>query len=309
MIRDEVREDLAPLLPGPSAARKTAGLRSKTATLPSLPSEVITPRGFQAEAAAAAALRRRIRDQAFERVRFDLVQRANREVSAEAREKLQALTERFESQTKEILEELRLIFESHARQVGPKRVTLAFLVGFPDPDPGSERQARGKEPEEIRRLREAQQVRSEIAQLEAEYRRSTDDALARLYREFREGIAKLDQENREELGRRTAESEQQAREIVRDSVPKVQETMLDAPKQLPPVSNREVGISSAPSARRQATPIQPASPARYTDERRWEDQKETFLQSRNYRLAQPGEKGKDVTEEFLKWRRQFANGL
>lgn len=192
---------------------------------------------------------------------------------------------------------------AHGDEVGWQRVQLAWMAGFPDPDPKSLRKPTGRYGFREVYLDDAARLRTDIHQKDAAFDQEWGKRLAtteaRRLRQLEDFRAGLDQD----VERATAREEARLRQAI--DVRSVQ-LPLPTPPQAPPdaqLTARRVDFPAA-SVSRPAISLPAASDPVALAQARLP----VFLAQNRYRLAGPGETGKDATGEFLKWLKQFEVG-
>lgn len=225
------------------------------------------------------------------------VDRAERTARAEA---AQGYDERLEA----MIASLHDVFVDHAEKVGELRYELDRLVGFPDPDPKSLRVPRTSDAQATKRFNDAKAVRDAIQALDDQFRtevQSRVDALsaAHLLRLNQIGVdADADRRLALERAHRDADA------LAQDALVLLETTALDPNAQLAAVPGAESSVNSGPVAGR---PIAKGADTAETRED-LEAQLEVFIKVYRYRLSTRPSEGRDVTQEFLQWRRNYMVG-
>jgi hypothetical protein len=214
-----------------------------------------------------------------------------------------ALTERFKAQT-------RVIFDRFAIRRAPLVSRLAFLVDFPFPKQLVPIDEEGISAKERKKRIEVRDLQRSISALDDEYEKEK--------RELEEGL-------RSELGaqaekfseafdRKQDEIAQRARQEASRQVRRFGETITlqlfpDTAERLPVVPGHSATITTT---RASGTSVSSSPEVTFTDETSIsatairENELRLWLNLQRYELTEPGPGVKDVTEEFLKWRREIS---
>jgi len=202
------------------------------------------------------------------------------------------------------LQALHVIFVAHAEKVEPLRYDLTMLVGFPDPDPNSVKVPLQSNVRAYQNHLAAKAVRGQIKALGDDFRRAVAGRLDRINLQRAERLraigAQGDVMRQDALRRAQAE----ANAVSETTLPALERTVLDPEAKLPPVAGASSSVNSqavtVPSA--QATDL----PAETTED--LESQLQVFLKTFRYRLTRTPALGRNVTQEFVKWRLKYVAG-
>lgn len=251
--------------------------------------------------AALAALRKNRQD-AFDAALREFQREAEaalRRQNAQSREELEreqaALWESF-------LNEVRPRFLAHAGQEGPLRTELAARAGMPDPGPIRERE--GANPfAGPRRQEQIQAVRAEIEASEGAFRAFLNQALDSYLTALATSEARRQRAEAEAAGRAQAQALSRTQALLGDEAEpaiEVQRGIADLPARAG--AQQSVPAGSATRWQGQSTALPSESvPLRQAQAR-------LFASERGYTLVPPGRGVRDVTKEFLEWRKQRQTG-
>ncbi|HVL38498.1 MAG TPA: hypothetical protein VM328_03810 [Fimbriimonadaceae bacterium] len=198
-----------------------------------------------------------------------------------------------------VLAQLRTIFEQYADERGPLLIRLTVLVGFPDPDPLSQRTSTSKHV--TRMYEEARRLRSEIAELDQEFRAEAHELFAGI-----ESITETQLDDIEAvIANKLEEADRKAHEVASQEVQQHRQAILLAGRmqfRLPQQAGATVVVpgTAGPTA---APRVEPA-PA-LDEATLLQHDLEIWLDVNGYRLAAHG---RDATKEFVQWRRNYRDG-
>ena len=217
-----------------------------------------------------------------------------------------ALADRRAAQADEVkteLAEFQAALQRHGDEVGWDRVTLAWKAGFPDPDPKSKRQPKPGDIFALRNWPDVVNLRTTIAAKDQEFDRIWRQRLS-LGQVAREAeLERLSRNMNEDLQLEASREAERLRSLAKASdvqlVPKTV-AQVTAARAEPAVQQ---DLAGATVSMRTIVPTIMSDSTWATKVRL-----PIFLAHSNYRLAEPGEKGADVTGEFQKWLRQYEVG-
>jgi hypothetical protein len=241
----------------------------------------------------------------FVQIRDRLVRAYQADLDATEYERVQEMLEAFQTEADEKLEEVWQLMQTNAIVVGPLRHRLAWLVGFPDPDPESRRTARAGDIDAQARYAEAAELRTKIAEATAAFKAESERLMAEARDNLRFDLEDWAIERAEIEDEMLANAERKAQEDVERAFAEIENSALDPARVLPAAEGAEVTIpasSGLPIARRQVSG-KDGQPA----ESRLKEQAKIFTDSHGWVLTSYPDKGRDVTEEFLNWRRRMLD--
>ncbi len=220
------------------------------------------------------------------------------------REKIE---ERADAELDQAYADVRSIFLKYADPIGKKWVRIAWLVGFPDPDPKSRRGPRTDDKEKVATFDEAKKLREEIKQLGDEYRKEVAAKILVISASHEAELTQLASEYEIRRGERIAEAQAEAKEIALRAIAQLQGFVLDPTQVLPPQPGASVQVPAAAAVFKRLSPV-PAEAA-FGHQKRLDDQIQIFLDTKRYTLSRTTANARNVTEEFAKWRSQYEPGL
>jgi hypothetical protein len=246
------------------------------------------------------------RRRAYER----LLSNFRREKLAEADRIERELREALEPVGRQVFDEAfaraRQVFERFALPLGGARLELARLVGYPDPDPNSRREAPEEDQHGRHRLARAAELRTEIASLTA----SRDKEIGVL---IAEAQANLDERSAEIMRRMVAVRDTAEQEAIAEASRVLQEASTALPNIVP---GETPDLPPAPAVTQRISPMSPprppafrTAPADDAEQRRILLAEATiWARTSGYRLVSPAPLARDGTEEFIRWRLSLRPG-
>ena len=199
-------------------------------------------------------------------------------------------------------EELHTEFEVHADEVGKLWRSLSWRVGFPDPDPRS--LAKSSDFTRSRQLAEAKELREDIRQRDTSFRDLVSEKIGLIQaerdRKLGQYRSEMDTQRIIELDR----AKKEADAFTEQAFAILERSALDPEAQLPAVPRADSAVNSAPAPRWDWQ--KPTLPKETRDDLR--TQLEIFLKVNGFKLADSREGAKDVTQEFVAWRRNYLAG-
>jgi hypothetical protein len=191
----------------------------------------------------------------------------------------------------------------HGDNVGWDRVELAWMAGFPDPDPKSQRKSTGRYGFQQIYLDDAAQLRSEIRAKDDVFDSTWGKRLAQAETRRLRQLDDLRQRLNEAVDKATQREAARMSQAV--NVSQVQLPLPPRPADLPAASvgAKSIAFPSAESNLPAVSVPSAADPVALAKARL-----PVFLAQNRFRLAAPGEQGRDATGEFLKWLKQFELG-
>jgi hypothetical protein len=203
------------------------------------------------------------------------------------------------------VEEIHAVFLRHAAAVEPLRYELTQLVGFPDPDPRSLKVPLEENQEAYKRFLRARTLREQIIALDEEYRTEVARRMAAVRAVRDQRYAEIEADAGAKRSDALARARQEADRVSNDAMAALEPTALDPSAQLSAVPGATASVQSGPVS----VATQPSQSAVLREtEQDLEDQLEVFLKTYRYRRTPDKSLGRDVTEEFLVWRRKFTDG-
>jgi hypothetical protein len=206
-------------------------------------------------------------------------------------------------------ERIRSAFEQYAEQKGPLLARLAALVGFPDPDPQSLRQST-----EVRyfppRHEEAREVRAQLAAVEKKYDAMVAQIMADIQAQFDVDLTRV----QAQIEQMRQDLHQQAVAEATRQVQRAQEELTATLVQreiivVPPEPARIVEIPAGQRPERVPTlaPQIEAEPG-WGPAEIVESDLEIYLAVNGYIRSTTRRGARDVTAEFIEWRRARVAG-
>lgn len=236
-------------------------------------------------------------EEAFGQLKARLIRIYSGELAVQEEALREAMLERYRAGLDEDFLLLRSKFEDLALAVGPKWRRIAWLAGFPDPDPHSTRVPLPGDFITERRYEMAKELREEINALEEEFGLEAEEILEDARLGLRADIADLEMDIAMRRQEAEAEADLQAREAAIRAFDAVDVRTLDLNRTLDAVQEAGIALPPAPPFPG-LTLTEPARDDRL-EQIRLREQAEVFAQINGWVLSDEGE---DKTGEFLLWR-------
>ncbi|MBS1713626.1 MAG: hypothetical protein JST30_04745 [Armatimonadetes bacterium] len=248
------------------------------------------------EAKRAIQTAKKNQERAFQEALASLRHTLLAQVEAESQARDNELRVEYDARFTQLFADLRATFEAHADKVGPKWVRLATIAGFPDDAKPRRRGRRGFL--EQRTDKEADALRSEIAALDAQYRRTVSERVEGLRQELRlkasEGAAAriyaLDEAERQ--------AEAEARKATTEALKGLEASLIQTVQRLPGVPGESVAFETRPFS---SGPLPPDPGPEWAKSDRLKRLAGLFARIKGYRLVGKGPGVRDATKEFLAW--------
>lgn len=308
-----VRLDAIPRVASPAPDPEPAQVRAsapvaRSASIEALPERRLFLGGNAARLESALEALELNRRRAFQRVLQRLEQTLVFDVEQTARQLRVDLADQQRQSLDQAYAELRSVFEVHAALKGRMPWELASLVGFPDPDPASTRPLTFARSDRLNPRRvKAKAYRERIAEIDAQYVAARDRLLSRVADASREEVATV--ENRiaamlaEARSRAAAEAQRLAASRGHGTLD-ARNAALDERLEAQPAAS--VTVAAIPPA-----PLPKLKPPRLDviDSEAWNRALLVlWARSHGYRVARAGERARDATEEFSRWRAAYLLG-
>jgi hypothetical protein len=203
------------------------------------------------------------------------------------------------------LQELHEVFVEHARRVEPLRYELTRLVGFPDPDPNSVKVPLQSNVRAYQNHLAAKAVRGQIKALGDAFRQNVAGRLERVDRERTERLNAISAQGEAMRQDALRRAQAEANAVSESALPALERTVLDPEARLSPVA----GASSSVNSRAVTVPAAGESNPPVETRADLESQLQVFLKTFRYRMTKSPTLGRNVTQEFVEWRRKYVAGL
>ncbi|MBX3111235.1 MAG: hypothetical protein KF857_04435 [Fimbriimonadaceae bacterium] len=212
-------------------------------------------------------------------------------------DELMAVNAEYSKEREKLWDELAAAFYAQADAMGRDRIRLAWLVGFPDPDPNSRRKPRRNDLVGKKELEQAALVRKSIVKREDEFWARVELLSSPVRSAYVDKLRKIAAKYMAADERAKEDAKAKAADILSGATSDIETPGVEFGVFVPATGAQEVtlapmGVSALPKETKSVETVR--SP-----------RVEVFLKLKNYRLAQPGEKARDVTEEFARWSRQY----
>jgi len=199
------------------------------------------------------------------------------------------------------------LFRSYAEERGLPGLRLALRVGFPDPDPNSQRIADTRSLRQQRDYRIAKELRQEINKLDAEYKAQALAILSKVEDQVKTDFAQLSRDldawRKDALDRARREAEALAEQVNRPFTGDLESSLQEK------LGARPAVVVSVPAVR--STLPQPSvTPSDPTET--WKaivrGQVRLWARLNGYTLVDRPGNARDATQDFLAWRRTYQVG-
>lgn len=296
----EVSRDIAITSVPPKAG---PSFPATTASIPALPQRSISIGDTKARLQRAKQVIAENRKAAQVQIARELQESYTRDINRDFREKRDALSQGKDEGFKVASEQLRDRFLAYATKRAPFVARLALLADFPDRDPNSKRVSDPKARIEAEAIEEAKQLRLTIAALDSQYRSETDAFLAQVGKVHLDALSQL----QAEMQRLRVEAEERAQLAARRQLQ--DEVEIRSILEKKPIANHpaEPGKSVTVPGSAGLPNVKPTTHQQVPQALTLQDEIEIWAATHNYTLSK--NKGRDATQEFLKWRQQRTPGL
>ncbi|MCH8979110.1 MAG: hypothetical protein IH945_07695 [Armatimonadetes bacterium] len=285
------------------AARTSEGFESSQ-SIPGLEARSLFIGSAEDRAAEALAVYAETQRAAIEGVLVRLRASYLAEVDREEQRGLDQIGAEYEVWLDEAVEDLHDLFLDHVGETAELRYRLAWMVGLPDPDPESRNRPLTADKAARRAFDERRAMRDRLKEMDAEYKKAVRERFDGLATERARRTAELaaSLEGRRQEARAAAQREAEA--VTQEALAAMERTALDPEAQLPGVLGAASAVNSDPVS---------VAPWRAGD-RRAESvddlraQLDVFLKVNGYRLTDSPTRGRQKTQEFIAWRRNYLAG-
>ena len=275
-----------------------------TESIPQLDERDLFIGSAEERATAALELYQKTQEQAAKAV-LDRLQKAyTAEAEREAGTETEQARQQYQDGVQKEIDAMHALFEKHAKDVGQLRYDLTAVVGFPDPDPRSLRVPRETDVEATKRFNKAKALRTQIKDLDDAFREEVKTRTATLSEGYNKRLNQIGLEASEARKQALERAKKDADALAQNALALLERTALDPSAKLTAVPGAESSVNSGPEQRKPLAKSTGAKEPR--DEIK--AQLEVFLKVYRYRLAKRPSEGRDVTQEFLQWRRIYMVG-
>ncbi|MBS1709294.1 MAG: hypothetical protein JSS65_11330 [Armatimonadetes bacterium] len=189
-------------------------------------------------------------------------------------------------------------FQDRATPIGKDRVQLTSLVGFPDPDPESRAKTRRSDLAGQAENAKAAGLRKHIASKEEEFWAQVEALASPARSGYVDKLRLIAASYATAAERALSDAKAEAADVLSGASSEIETPQVDFGVFAPALPSQRVDLPPMAVTQPRAAPAV-SSPARTSATT-------VFLELRNYRLAKPGEKGRDVTQEFVDWNRKHS---
>ena len=226
------------------------------------------------------------------------------EVGREEQRGLDKIGEDYEVWLDEAVEDLHELFLEHVAETAELRYRLAWRVGIPDPDPDSRRVPLTGDKAATKAFEEERDMRLRLKELDAEFDAAVGNQFDRLAAERARRVSELSDSLDGRRQEALAAAQREAEAVTQEALAAMERTALDPEAQLPGVLGANSAVNSDPVS---------VEPWRSGDRRAESEddvraQLEVFLKVHGYRLTDSPSRGRQKTQEFIAWRRNYLAG-
>lgn len=275
---------------------------SSSGEIPALEERSVFIGSDQDKATQALSLYLKTQEQAAESVLKGRREAYLAEVDSLQRDGEELILDEYRAWLDEAFEELHELFLQHAKKIGPLWHDLSWRVGFPDPDPGSI--TTSSDQFKARTLQEAKELRIGLRAMDGEFRTLVSERLSRIEEERSSRVSAFTAEMDEKRVDALERAQKDADAVTEQAFAILERSALDPEAQLPAVPSVGSAVNSEPAPRWNW-------PSRDRLAESQDDLRahlEVFLKVNGFKLAKSPGKARDVTQEFVVWRRNYLAG-
>ena len=288
-------------LPSRPVPKAPNGLPAQTLSLPAVAPRRVIVEG--APTVQAGALLEENRKKAVQELTRLLSRRYQREAERAGEKLVRALDPKRKAAYLAAQNSVQQEFQTYAVQRAPLIARLTSLVGFPDPNPNSVPPPADTPAFLVARLKEADDIRKQIAQMDAAYENKIQDLLAQAGNQYNVDLAaiqkQVDQDRQVAMRRAESEAVAEAAKTYKSlrpilmgpsqvDLPGEAAQSLQLPAVPPPISAPEVRERTLNANERRAI---------------LRSQLNIWLKLNGYDLAKSPDGVKDMTAQFEQWRK------
>jgi len=276
------------------------GLPSASSELPGLPAQITLSDDSRELSKEAWDEVQASRDRLYKDLKAKLTRSYLAEVRGLREEKRKDLEAAHAKKLDLAWEGIRQKFDGLSKQTGPLMYRLSWLSGFPDPDPSSRRRSVSDKLRQAE-LEEAAGIRAKIKGLEDQYRLEVKSLLASIQTE-RDSILNtlMEEESRQDAGL-VRQADAEAKRRAAQALSAIAETDFQPQGVLPAqpsLSVQDPGIKAKPATDWDSAPRSP-----WPLNARLKDEAMIYIRLQGGVFSPTSEGARDVTREFLAWRR------
>lgn len=244
---------------------------------------------------------RRSQEKMYQEIRLRLMEAYRAELTLTLDKKRQELEAEFAKDLDAVHAEMERRFNALADKLGPKWSKIAWLVGFPDPDPNSKRRARAGDFDAERRLILAAELRAEIKALNEAFTAERVAAFETVVDSYRADFDSLDQAENDALEASERKAESDARAAAIKNIRSFAGMVFDTDKLVAEVKG---AVVSSPGRTVPGKTLSSNSKTIWSVNDMMKDLALTYARSHGWRLAPAGPGVMDKTEDFCEWRKK-----
>jgi len=276
------------------------GLPGVAAELPGLPAQITLSDDSRELSREAWDEVQASRDRLYQDLKAKLTSSYLAEVRGLREEKRMDLEEAHAKKLDSAWEGIRKKFDELSKQTGPLMYRLSWLSGFPDPDPSSRRRSLSDKLRQAE-LEEAAKIRTKIKELEDHYRLEVRSILAGIQAEKDSVLNRLvEEENRQDadlVRQADAEAKRRAAQALSAIAESDFQPQGVLPSQ-PALKVQDPGVKPKPATDWDSPPRSP-----WPLNARLKDEAMIYIRLQGGVFSPTAQGAKDVTQEFLAWRR------
>lgn len=226
------------------------------------------------------------------------------EVNREQQRGTEQIGADYEVWLDEAVEDLHDLFLNHVQETAVLRYRLAWRVGLPDPDPESRNPPLNADESAVKAFNEVRDMRLRLKEMDAEFKMAVKERFDGLAAERTRRAADLaiSLEGRRKEAQDAARREAEA--VTQEALAAMERTALDPEAELPGVPGALSAVNSDPVS------VEPwrAGVRRAESAEDVRAQLEVYLKVHGYRLTDNPGRGRQRTQDFIAWRRNYLAG-
>ena len=274
-----------------------AGVGSQEGAVPAISARTVLVGSGTGLAKDAIAAARRNQERAYRQALAELKDAFLAEARSNNQEQALVARKEFDIRFRSLYGELRVLFEAHAKFVGPLWTRLATIRGFPE-KPGKQRLPPESDFVGRAEAKEATAIRKTISDADLDYRTEVSRRVEGLRQEWRAVLTELEANRIVALDAAEVRAGEEAKKMVTEAMKNLEQSLIQDIERLPGVPGAKVTMERV-EAPKVDIPEDPGPDWKDTD--RMRQRAGLFARTKGYRLVQPGPGVRDVTKEFVAW--------
>lgn len=244
---------------------------------------------------------RRSQEKMYQEIRLRLMDAYRADLTLTLDKERQKLEAQFAKDLDSVHADMERRFNALAAKLGPKWNKIAWLVGFPDPDPNSKRKARAGDFDAERRLKLAAELRAEIKLLNEQFTAERVAAFESVIDSYRVDFESLEQAESDSIAASERKAESDARAAAIKNIRSFAGMVFDTDRLVQEVQGAVVSAQPRGAA---SKTLNSTPKTIWSKEDMMKDLALTFARSHGWRLAPAGPGVMNKTEDFCEWRKK-----